>query len=127
MQILDALQQTLDAVMKKTGEVMDDEAEKLLETMKGHNAALTEILLASPVQDVEQAVDIDVEQNMEQDGEHALDYGWYFQHAHHQAMAVMCNVCNIGFHSNVQLEAHKFAVSHKRMARALALGLAVDA
>ena len=59
MQILEAFQQTLDAVMKKTGDVEDveDEAEKLLETINGHKAALTKILLESPVnvlQDVEQ-------------------------------------------------------------------------
>ena len=62
MQILDAFQQTLDAVMKKTGDVNDveDEAEKLLETMNGHNTALTKILLESPanvLQDVEQVED----------------------------------------------------------------------
>ena len=59
MQILDAFQQTLDAVTKKTGDVEDieDEAERLLETINGHKAALTKILLESPVnvlQDVEQ-------------------------------------------------------------------------
>ena len=59
MQILDAFQQTLDAVMKKTGDVEDveDEAVRLLETINGHKAALTKILLESPVnvlQDVEQ-------------------------------------------------------------------------
>ena len=59
MQIIDAFQQTLDAVTKKTGDVEDieDEAERLLETINGHKAALTKILLESPVnvlQDVEQ-------------------------------------------------------------------------
>ena len=51
MQILDAFQQTLAAVMKKTGDVKDveDETEKLLETMNEHNAALTKILLESPL------------------------------------------------------------------------------
>ena len=51
MQILDAFQQTLDAVTKKTGDVEDveDEAERLLETINGHKAALTKILLESPV------------------------------------------------------------------------------
>ena len=54
MQTLDAFQQTLDAVMKKTGDLNDveDEAEKLLETMHGHNAALTKILLESPANDL---------------------------------------------------------------------------
>ena len=51
MQIVDAFQQTLDAVTKKTGDVEDieDEAERLLETINGHKAALTKILLESPV------------------------------------------------------------------------------
>ena len=51
MQILDAFQQTLDAVTKKTGDIEDveDEAERLLETINGHKAALTKILLESPV------------------------------------------------------------------------------
>ena len=50
MQILDAFQQTLDAVMEKTGEVKDADAEaaKLLETMNGPKAELTKILLDSP-------------------------------------------------------------------------------
>ena len=50
MQILDAFQQTLDAVMDKTGEVKDVDAEaaKLLETMNGPKAELTKILLDSP-------------------------------------------------------------------------------
>ena len=51
MQILDAFQQTLDAVTKKTGDVEDveDEAERLLETINGHKAALTKILLEPPM------------------------------------------------------------------------------
>ena len=61
MQILDAFQQTLDAVMEKTGEVkdVDAEAENLLETMNVPKAELTKILLDSPPnisQRVEQAV-----------------------------------------------------------------------
>ena len=50
VQILDAFQQTLDAVMEKTGEVKDVDAEaaKLLETMNGPKAELTKILLDSP-------------------------------------------------------------------------------
>ena len=103
MQILDAFQQTLVAVMKKTGDAKDveDDAEKLLEAMKGNSAALTEIMLASPVlQNVEQAV----------------EWG-----------SIRCNVCHIDFHSNVQLAAHKEGIKHKKGVRALALGLALDA
>ena len=50
MQILDAFQQTLDAVMEKTGEVrdVDAQAEKLIETMNVPKAELTKILLDSP-------------------------------------------------------------------------------
>ena len=57
MRILDAFQQTLDAVMKKMGDVKDvkDEAEKLLETVNEHNAALTQILIESPLPAVPQS------------------------------------------------------------------------
>ena len=100
------MQQTLDAVMRKTGEIqnVDDEAERLLETMNKHNAALTETLLASPIQ-----------QNVKQKMEQTVDWG-----------SLMCNACNIGFHSNITLAAHKESLNHLRRARALALGQAVD-
>ena len=84
---------------------MDDEAEKLLETMKGHNAALTEILLASPIWE-------NVLQNVEQ----TVDWG-----------GLRCIACNIYFNSNVQLVAHKQGVNHLNCARAMALELAGDA
>ena len=47
VQILDAFQQILDAVMEKTGEVrdVDAQAEKLIETMNVPKAELTKILL----------------------------------------------------------------------------------
>ena len=104
MQTLDALQQALDAVMKKTGDAKeaDDEAEKLLETMKGHNAAMTKILLAW--------------ENVKQKVEQTVDWG-----------SLMCNACNIGFHSNVALAAHKDGVNHKKRAYALAMGHEGDA
>ena len=107
MRILDALQQTLDAVMRKTGEIqnVDDEAERLLETMNKHNAALTETLLASPIQ-----------QNVKQKVEQTVDWG-----------SLMCNACNIGFHSNITLAAHKESVNHKKRAYALAMGHEGDA
>ena len=96
MRILDAFQQTLDAVMKKMGDVKDvkDEAEKLLETVNEHNAALTQILI------LQQAVPPVLQE-------------------------VMCNVCNIGFASNVILEIHSAGGKHIR--RALALGPGGDA
>ena len=107
MQTLDALQQALDAVMKKTGDAKeaDDEAEKLLETMKGHNAAMTKILLASPIWE-----------NVLQQVEQMVDWG-----------SLSCNACNIGFHSNITLAAHKESVNHKKRAYALAMGHEGDA
>ena len=98
MRILDAFQQTLDAVMKKMGDVKDvkDEAEKLLETMNEHNAALTTILLESPLPAVPPVL-----------------------------QELMCNVCNIGFASNMILEIHTAGGKHIR--RALALGPGGDA
>ena len=95
MQTLDALQQALDAVMKKTGDVKD-EAEKLLETVNEHNAALTQILIESPLPAVPPVL-----------------------------QELMCNVCNIGFASNMILEIHSAGGKHIR--RALALGPGGDA
>ena len=104
MQTLDALQRTLDAVMRKTGDAkeVDDEAGKLLETMNRHNAAMTKILLASPIWE-----------NVLQQVEQMVDWG-----------SLSCNVCHIGFPTNVVLAAHKDSVNHKKMAYAVAQELA---
>ena len=106
MRILDAFQQTLDAVMKKMGDVKDvkDEAEKLLETVNEHNAALTKILIESPLPAVPPILQQAVPPVLQE---------------------VMCNVCNIGFASNVILEIHSAGGKHIR--RALALGPGGDA
>ena len=134
MHILDALQQTLVAVMKKTGDIEDgdNEAEKLLEKTIGHIAAVTEILLAPPMQEVEQAVPPNLQQAVQ-----AVDWGQadevgFLQDAPVAPFAqllvhleplqdVMCNVCNIGFPSNVTLSYHKNGTKHMRKAHALGL------
>ena len=99
--MLDAFQQTLDAVMKKTGDVKDgeDEAEKLLETMNGNKSELTRILLESPV---------NVEQDVEQQ---VVDFGNFDPVGFH-----WCNVCHMGCNTNEQMRAHMHGASHKTKA-----------
>ena len=106
MQILDAFQQTLDAVMEKTGDVKDveDEAEKLLERMNGHNAALTKILLESPTNVLQGAE----EQMVPPILQHAV------------APGLICNVCNIGLSSIATLVTHKAGGYHMKRAYTLA-------
>ena len=140
MQTLDAFQQTLDAVMKKTGDLNDveDEAEKLLETMDGHNAALTKILLESPanvLQDVEQVVDFgnldqqavwgmdfwNLEQQMAWENfEEAFQQGYWPNLQQVVAAGMLqnfrCHVCNIDLASNDTLRAHMAGVRHIKRA-----------
>ena len=147
MHILDALQQTLVAVMNKRGDIKDgdNEAEKLLEKTIGHIAAVTKILLASPanaVQDVERAGPPNLQQAVPQavGWGQAVEVGFlqdapvapYDQLLVHlePLQDVMCNVCNIGFPSNVTLSIHKNGTKHmrsERRARSLALGPGGDA
>ena len=123
MHILDALQQTLVAVIKKTGDIEDgdNEAEKLVEKTIGHIAAVTEILLAPPMQQAVQAVDWGQadEVGFLQDAPVA-PFAQLLVHLE-PLQDVMCNVCNIGFPNNVTLLYHKNGTKHRRKAHALGL------